>query len=901
MVNITINGKLYQAEEGSTILTIARNNKIDIPTLCYMEGVSDVGSCRLCMVEVEGFTNLLPACRTKAKDGMVITTESEKLLKYRKDMLKLILSNHNLDCMSCPANGTCELQNLCNQYDIKHADHKGTRHKIEQKMPVLDNNPYISYDPSKCIHCMRCISVCHNIACNGALKNSRSGVFHVVDAPFGENYKETGCETCGNCASVCPTGALTLKRENKYRDWEVKKVLTTCPHCATGCQYFLVVKDDTVVNVEPANGPSNHNRLCVKGRSGSFDFVHSKDRLTKPLIKDKATGEFKEATWEEAISYTAKRLMEIKGKYGDESLAGFACSRSANEDIYMVQKMVRTCFGNNNTDNCARVCHSATVAGLAKTLGSGAMTNPIHDITHDVDCILLIGSNPEEAHPVVGMQIRKAVKNGTKLIVVDPREIGLSKKADIHLKIRPGTNVAFANGMMHVMIKEDLIDHDYIRDYSEGFEELKALVEEYTPKKVGEICHIDPDRLVEAARMYATAKKAPIIYCLGVTEHSTGTEGVMCMSDMAVLCGKIGRSGCGVNPLRGQNNVQGACDMGALPTDFPGYQKVTNDAVREKFEKAWGVKLNPNPGLKATDVFPAAIDGRIKGLYICGEDPVVTDPDTHHIVKALESLDFFVIQELFMTKTAQYADVVLPGVSYAEKEGTFTNTERRVQRIRKAVTLQGDMRLDTDIIIDLMNAMGYPQPHLTSAEIMDEIASVTPSFAGISHARLDAGESLQWPCLSKEHPGTAIMHANGPARGKALLYPAVYRPSQEVPDDDYPLIMMTGRILYQYNAAAMTSRSAGLMDIAGEGFIEVNFRDADELGIKNGEKVKVISRRGEITATARVGRKVSQGETWMPFHFPDSPANVLTNAALDDFARIPEYKVCAVRVEKIEE
>ncbi|MCR4609402.1 MAG: formate dehydrogenase subunit alpha [Eubacterium sp.] len=901
MINLTINGQAYQAEEGATILDIARKNNIDIPTLCYMEGVSDVGSCRLCMVEVEGFSNLLPACRTKAKEGMVINTESDTLQTYREDMLKLILSNHNLDCMSCPGNGTCELQNLCNRYGIKHAEHKGARHKIEKQLPILDSNPYLSYDPSKCIHCMRCISVCHNIACNGALKNSRSGVFHIVDAPFGENYKETGCETCGNCASVCPTGALTLKRQEKYRNWEVKKILTTCPHCATGCQYYLVVKDDTVVNVEPAPGPSNNFRLCVKGRSGSFDFVHSKDRLTKPLIKDRESGEFREVSWEEAISYTAKRLMEIKEKYGDESLAGFACSRSANEDIYMVQKMVRTCFGNNNTDNCARVCHSATVAGLAKTLGSGAMTNPIHDITHDTDCILLIGSNPEEAHPVVGMQIRRAVKDGTRLIVVDPRDIGLSKNADIHLKIRPGTNVAFANGMMHVMIKEDLIDHDYIRNYAEGFDELKALVEEYTPEKVGEICHIDPDRLVEAARMYATAKKAPIIYCLGVTEHSTGTEGVMCMSNMAVLCGKIGRSGCGVNPLRGQNNVQGACDMGALPTDYPGYQKVDNEEVREKFEKAWNIKLNPKPGLKATDVFPAAIDGRIKGLYICGEDPVVTDPDTHHIIKALESLEFFVIQELFMTKTAQYADVILPGVSYAEKEGTFTNTERRVQRIRKAVTLKGDMRLDTDIIIDLMNAMGYPQPYLTSAEIMDEIASVTPSFAGISHARLDSGESLQWPCLSKDHPGTAIMHAKGPARGRALLYPAAYRPSQEVPDDEYPLIMMTGRILYQYNAAAMTARSQRLMDIAGEGFIEVNFRDADELDIKNGEKVKVISRRGKITATARVGRKVSQGETWMPFHFPDSPANVLTNAALDDFARIPEYKVCAVRVEKINE
>ena len=900
MVNITIYGIDYEVKKDATILDVAKDNGIYIPTLCYLEGVSDIGSCRLCVVEVQGYDNLLPACRTKVKDGMIINTESERLTDYRKDMLKLILSNHNQDCMSCPANGTCELQSLCNRYDIRHAEHAGNRAKIEGKQPLLNSNPYICYDPSKCIHCLRCISVCHNIACNGALKNSRTGTLHIVDAPFGDDYKETGCETCGNCASVCPTGALTLKREEKYREWEVKKVLTTCPHCATGCQYYLVVKDNEVVNVEPANGPSNHYRLCVKGRSGSFDFIHSKDRLTKPLIKDRSTGQFREASWEEAIGYTAKRLLEIKEKYGSESLAGFACSRSANEDIYMVQKMVRTCFGTNNTDNCARVCHSATVAGLAKTLGSGAMTNPIHDITHDVDCILLVGSNPEEAHPVVGMQIRKAVKNGARLIVVDPREIGLAKQADIHLKIRPGTNVAFANGMMHVMIKEDLIDHDYINENAENFDELKSVVEKYTPEKVGEICHIDPDCLIEAARMYATADKAPIIYCLGVTEHSTGTEGVMCMSDMAVLCGKIGKSGCGVNPLRGQNNVQGACDMGALPTDYPGYQKVDNDEIRQKFENAWGIKLNPKPGLKATEVFPAAIEGKIKGLYICGEDPVVSDPDTHHIIKALESLDFFVIQELFMTKTAQYADVILPGVSYAEKEGTFTNTERRVQRIRKAVEPVGEARLDTDIIIDLMNAMGYEQKKLTSAQIMDEVASVTPSFGGISHERLDGGESLQWPCRDKDKPGTPIMHAGHPVRGRALLYAVDYKESQELPDEEYPFILMTGRILYQYNAAAMTSRSKGLMDIAGEGFIEINYKDADRLMISNGERISVKSRRGEITATAHVGRKVSQGETWMPFHFEDSPVNVITNGALDEFARIPEYKVCAVSIGKLQ-
>lgn len=896
MITITINDIVCTVQEGSTILQAAKSLDIEIPTLCYLEEVNEIGSCRLCVVELEGVEQLVTACNTKAKAGMQIKTQSKRVIEARKTVLELILANHKVNCFSCAKNGACQLQSYCTAYGVETSSYKGQRATIE--MPKKNQHPFLRYQPELCIHCRRCISTCEKSTGRGAITSGKTGMFQVIHAPFGPDWKQSLCESCGNCAQVCPTGALTERRRDTYKEWEVTRTRTTCPHCATGCQFDLLVKDNKIVDIEGADGESNHGLLCVKGRSGSFDFVHSKDRVTHPMIRNQKTGILERASWEETLDFVASKFMEIKKQYGPDALAGFACSRSPNEDVYMVQKMVRACFGTNNVDNCARVCHSASVAGLAKTLGSGAMTNPIYDITHDVDCIMLVGSNPEEAHPVIGMQIRQAVKNGTKLIVVDPRSIGLTQYADIHLKLKPGTNIAFANGIMHVIIKEGLQDEAFIKERTEGFEELKEIVKDYTPEKVGEICHIDPDQLVEAARMYATAKKAPIIYCLGVTEHSTGTEGVMSMSNIAMLVGKFGKSGCGVNPLRGQNNVQGACDMGALPTDFPGYQKVANPEVIEKFEKAWGTALSQKPGVHATDVFPAAIKKEIRGLYIYGEDPVVTDADTTHIIKALKSLDFLVLQELFLTETSKYADVILPGVSYAEKEGTFTNSERSVLRVRKAVTLDGEMRLDTDIIIDLMNQMGYPQPKLTASEIMDEIASVTPSFAGINFSRLDRGEYLHWPCPTKDHPGTPIMHVGKFSRGIGWLYPTVYVPSAELPDDTYPMILMTGRILYHYNAMAMTGRTKGLMEIEGASFIEMNEKDAARLGIQDGDTVKASSRRGAIETTARVGTKVGEGETWMPFHFVKGNANWLTNAALDKFARIPEYKVCAIKVEK---
>ncbi len=535
-------------------------------------------------------------------------------------------------------------------------------------------------------------------------------------------------------------------------------------------------------------------------------------------------------------------------------------------------------------------------------LGSGAMTNSIEDVTREADAIMLVGSNPEEAHPVVGMQLRAAVDRGCRLIVVDPRDIGLAAHADIHLKLRPGTNVAFATGVVNVLIQEGLYDERFVSERTEGFEILAATVRDYTPERVASICGIDERDLVTAAKTYAAADAAAIVYCLGVTEHSTGTDGVMALSNIAMITGNLGKPGGGVNPLRGQNNVQGACDMGAGPDDLPGYQKVADPEVARRFEKAWGTSLRRTPGMKATECFPAMVEGRIKGLFLFGEDPVRTDPDTHHVVEALEALDFLVVDDLFMTETAEYADVVLPGRSFAEKEGTFTNTERRVQRVRKAVDASGDTRLDTDIFSEVMNRMGYDQPRLTAAEIMDEIAEVTPTYGGIGHARLDAeetgGRGLQWPCPSPEHPGTPILHMGEFAFGLGAFSTPDYQPSAELPDEEYPLVMMTGRVLHQYNACAMTGRTEGLNEIGDRSFIELNDRDAAGLGVADGDRVRVSSRRGTIETTARVSSKTSPGQTWMPFHFQDGNCNWLTIAALDRVSKAPEYKVCAVRVER---
>ncbi|EEU69152.1 TPA: formate dehydrogenase subunit alpha [Enterococcus faecalis] len=895
-VTLSIDNQEVTVPKGTTILEAAKGLGVEIPTLCHLKELAPDGSCRMCVVEVEGGRRggLTTACTAHCQEDMVVSTHSEKVADSRRFILDLLLSNHKLECFSCGKNGDCQLQQYALDYGID-----ATSFTEGKRMPCHQedtSNPFFSYDPEKCIMCRRCARVCQLRQGRDVLSIANRGFETKMMPSYGQAFDQSICESCGNCVSSCPTGALTAKDTKEYRKWETQKIPTTCPHCGTGCQMNLLVKNNRLVGVEPLDGPANKNLLCVKGKFASYKFVGSGDRLTEPLIK--RNGIFEPASWEEALTLVSSKFNEIKAENGPDALAGFSCSRATNEDNYVFQKMVRAAFGTNNVDNCARVCHSASVHGLAQTLGSGAMTNPIADITEDVDMILLVGSNPEEAHPVIGAQIRQAIQRGTQVVVVDPRKINLVKDSALHLQVQAGTNVAFANGMMHVILKEGLADRHFIEERTEGFLDLEKMVADYTPEKVAEICHIHPEDLIQAARMYAKAEKAPIIYCLGVTEHSTGTEGVMSMSNLAMLVGKVGKPGCGVNPLRGQNNVQGACDMGCMPYDFPGYQKVNNPEVIDKFEKAWHVPLNRNTGLTSTKVLPAATAGNVKGLYIFGEDPIVTDPDTGHVRQALESLDFLVVQELFMTETAAYADVVLPGISYAEKDGTFTNTERRVQRVRKAVEPRGQAREDYEIFCEVMTRMGYPCAYESAKEIMEEISAVTPSFGGINYERLEK-ESLQWPCRSLTDPGTPIMHVGSFARGKGLFKAIPYKQAQELPDEEYPYLMSTGRMLYHYNTRAMTGRTEGINQIANHSYIEINAVDAQALGIQEGDKVEVHSRRGKIETYAAVGNRVFPQEVFMTFHFPDGNVNEITNAVFDDIATIPEYKVCAVAIKPV--
>ncbi len=889
-VRITINGRLIEAEEGSTVLEAAQKAGIEIPTLCHHPALRDFGACRLCIVEVEGMENLPAACVTYIRDGMVIETESEAVVESRKTILELLLANHPQDCLTCEKNGDCRLQDHAYRYGVRASGFKGE----VAEHPVDDSNPFFQRDYNKCILCGSCVRMCGEVQVVSAVDYAYRGFETKIAAAFDAGLEDSPCVFCGNCISVCPVGALTPKQsKGTGRNWEKEKVLTICPYCGVGCQLYLEVKDGRVVGVSSADGPANRGLLCVKGHFG-MDFIHHPDRLTTPLIK--RNGRFEAASWDEALDEVAKRLGEIKAKWGPDAIAGLSSAKCTNEENYLMQKFMRAVVGTNNVDHCARLCHASTVAGLAQAFGSGAMTNSISEI-EEADVIFVTGSNTTEAHPVLGTAVKRAKKRGAKLLVADPREIELAEMAEVVMQQLPGTDVALLNGMMHVIIKEGLYDQAFVEERTEGFEEVRRTVEKYPPDYVEKITGVKAEDIVKAARIYAGARNASILYAMGVTQQTTGTDNVLCIANLAMLTGNVGRPNTGVNPLRGQNNVQGACDMGALPNVYPGYQKVEDSGVRDKFEKAWDVALPDKPGLTIVEMMQAALEGRVRGMYIMGENPMVSDPDINHVRESLENLEFLVVQDIFLTETAQLADVVLPAASFAEKAGTFTNTERRIQRIHPAVLAPGEARKDWEIITDVACRMGYQMTYRSPAEIMEEIARLTPIYGGVSYDRLET-EGLQWPCPEPDHPGTPYLHKGKFTRGRGLFHAVEYRDPDETPDEEYPYILTTGRLLYHFHTGSMTRRSVGLNEILPEGYIEINPRMARELGISDGDWVMVASRRGRVVVKALVTGRPKDGVVFMPFHFAEAAANVLTNAALDPTAKIPELKVCAVQVEK---
>ena len=888
-ITISINGRQVTAPDGATVLEAARSADIYIPTLCYDDDLEPYGGCRMCIVEIEGMRGLPTACTTRAADGMVVRTDTEEVNRVRRITCELLIADHPADCLTCSSNQRCELQKVASYLGLTHQ-----RLGRMEREPILDeSNPFFARDLSKCILCGRCVRACQEVRQVGAIevvgRGYKSHIGTFADTPISESV----CESCGECVDRCPVGALSVKAEALPPTVEVK---TTCPYCGCGCGLVLGVRGNRIVRIRgDADHPVNRGSLCVKGRFG-LDFVGSKDRLTAPLIR--RAGTLQQASWDEALALVAGKIQEIKETHGPDALAGLSSAKCTNEENYLFQKFMRAAVGTNNVDHCARLCHASTVAGLARAFGSGAMTNSIGEIEH-ADCILVTGSNTTEAHPIIALRVKDAVtRRGARLIVADPRRIDLVRFAELHLRQRSGTDVALFNAMMNVIISEGLADEEFIASRTEGFDEFKKCIADYSPERAEAISGVPADDIRAAARAYAGAERGTIIYSMGITQHTTGTDNVLALANLAMLTGNLGRPSTGVNPLRGQNNVQGACDLGALPNVYTGYQNVGDAEIQRKFERAWGVPLPAEPGLTVVEIVNAAAEGSVKGLYIMGENPMLSDPNVNHVREALEKLDFLCVQDIFLSETAQLADVVLPSACFAEKDGTFTNTERCVQRVRKAVPPPGEARQDWEIICEVASMIGYPMRYDNPSQIMDEIASVTPSYGGISYERIEE-KGLRWPCPDRTHPGTVFLHEREFSRGKGKFHPTPFREAAELPDDRYPYLLTTGRLLYHFHTGTLSRRSEGLEEISPPAPFEINPEDAAREGICEGEQVELSTRRGSVRARAIVTARSPKGTVFMSFHFREAAANVLTNDALDPIAKIPEYKVCAVKLAKV--
>ena len=888
---ITIDGQRVFAEEGMTVLEAALSAGIYIPNLCHSPGLEPYGACRMCVVEIEGVRGLPTACTTVVREGMVVGNDTGKVNSVRRMTCEMLIADHPLECLSCAVNQRCELQKVAAYLGI-------TESRLERtgRSPVPDeSNPFFVRDLGKCILCGVCVRACHELRGIGAIEIAGRGFESRVAAPGDGPILESNCETCGECVDRCPVGALRAKSETLP---PTREVGTTCVYCGVGCGLVLGVRGGRIVRVRGDNDHVvNRGSLCVKGRFG-LDFVGASDRLTGPLVRRSKGGELEEASWDEALGLVAERLGQIKKERGADAVAGLSSAKCTNEENYLFQKLMRAVIGTNNVDHCARLCHASTVAGLARAFGSGAMTNSEDELEH-ADCILVTGSNTTEAHPVIALRIQDAVvKHGAKLVVADPRRIDLTRFASLHIRQKSGTDVALFNAMMNVILSEDLSDGEFIATRTEGLDDLRNCVADCTPEWAEPITGIVADDIRQAARIYAGAERASIVYSMGITQHTTGTDNVLALANLAMLTGNVGRASTGVNPLRGQNNVQGACDLGALPNVYPGYQKVDDPAIRKKFEEAWGASLSGEPGLTVTEIVNGAGEGSIRGLYIMGENPMLSDPNLNHVRDALQKVEFLCVQDIFLTETAALADVVLPAASFVEKDGTYTNTERRVQRVRKALPAPGEARADWEIICDLSRRMGSDMRYGHPSEILEEIASVTPIYGGMSYERIDR-VGLQWPCPDKEHPGTVFLHEGEFKRGKGKFHATPFRAAVEQPDKEFPYLLTTGRYLYHWHTRTMTGRSEGLEQLCPPVPFEMHPEDAGAEGIVDGDPVELSSRRGSIRARASVTDRSPRGTIFMAFHFVEGAANTLTIDEVDPIAKIPEYKVCAIRLKKL--
>ncbi|HUQ36852.1 MAG TPA: formate dehydrogenase subunit alpha [Aestuariivirga sp.] len=904
MVTLEIDGQSITVPESTSVMRAAMELGTQIPKLCATDNMASFGSCRLCLVEIEGRKGTPASCTTWVAEGMKVHTQTDRLSKLRQGVMELYLSDH-------PLTGDNAMQDMADTVGLGHVRYgfEGDNHVSPVRLDGEANprfkekdesNPYFTFDPAKCIVCSRCVRACEEVQGTFALTIDGRGFASHVSAGMDEKFMDSECVSCGACVQACPTGSLIEKSVIELGMPETS-VITTCAYCGVGCSFKAEMKGEDVVRMVPwKEGGANEGHSCVKGRF-AWGYASHKDRVMKPMVRDKITDPWKEVSWEEAIGFAARRFMEIQKKYGRGSIGGISSSRCTNEEVFVVQKMVRTAFRNNNVDTCARVCHSPTGYGLSKTFGTSAGTQDFKSVD-ECDVMLVIGANPTDAHPVFASRMKKRLREGAKLIILDPRRIDMVRsphvEADFHLPLRPGTNVALVNALSHVILTEGLEAKAYIaercdpKEFARWTDFIRQPVN--SPEALESITGVAAADVRGAARLYATGGNGAIYYGLGVTEHSQGSTMVMAMANLAMLTGNVGRNGVGVNPLRGQNNVQGSCDMGSFPHEYSGYRHVGDNSVREMFEQVWQTALDSEPGLRIPNMFDAAVEGTFKGLYVQGEDIAQSDPNTNHVTHALEALECVVVQDLFLNETAAFAHVFFPGTYFLEKDGTFTNAERRINRVRQVkAPMQG--KDEWLVVCELSQAMGYDMHYNSSSEIMDEIARVTPTFAGVSFDKLDRLGSVQWPCNDKAPEGTPIMHVGGFVRGLGRFMITEFVPTTERTNRFFPLILTTGRILSQYNVGAQTRRTDNVA-WHPEDILEIHPHDAEVRGIKNGQMVSIASRVGATTLRALVSERMAQGVVYTTFHHPVSGANVITTENSDWATNCPEYKVTAVQV-----